>query len=64
MGKKVREIITLLEMNGWHFLREKGDHKIYGKQGARRSVSVPGKMSQDLDNRLYHQILRQADINW
>lgn len=64
MGKKVREIITLLEMNGWHFLREKGDHKVYGKPGARRSVAVPGKMSQDLDNRLYHQILRQADINW
>lgn len=29
MGKKVREIITLLEMNGWRFLREKGDHKIF-----------------------------------
>ena len=29
MGKKVREVILLLEMNGWHFLREKGDHKIF-----------------------------------
>ena len=64
MGKKVREVITLLEMNGWRFLREKGDHKIYGKPGMRRSVPVPGKMSEDLDNRLYYQILKQAGIDW
>ena len=64
MGKKVREVILLLEMNGWRFVRERGDHKIYGKPGAKRCVPVPGKMSEDLDNRLYHQILKQAGIDW
>ena len=61
MGKKVREVILLLKLNGWRFLREKGDHKIYGKPG-RRSVAVPGKMSDELRNKLYHTILREAGL--
>ena len=64
MSKKVRELIKLLEMNGWHFIRERGDHKIYGKEGAKRSIPVPGKMSKDLRASEWYGILREAGIDW
>lgn len=64
MGKKVRDVILLLEMNGWRFVRERGDHKIYAKIGARRPIPIAGKMSREMPPREYYSILREAGIDW
>lgn len=64
MGKKVREVILLLEMNGWRFVRERGDHKIYSKSGARRPIPIAGKMSREMPPHEYYSILREAGIDW
>lgn len=29
MSKKVKDVILLLQMNGWHLDRTKGDHRIF-----------------------------------
>ena len=42
MTMKVKKVISLLEENGWTFVRMRGDHRIYFKPGARRPIVVPG----------------------
>lgn len=58
MTKKVKEVISLLESEGWEFVRMKGDHRVYQKKGAARPIIVPGKLSADLAEGTYHSILR------
>lgn len=62
MTKKVKEVIDLLESEGWEFVRMKGGHRVYRKNGATRPVVVPGKLSDDLKEGTYHSILRGAGL--
>lgn len=61
MSKKVWEVIELLEADGWHYDRTRGDHHIYVKSG-KRSIPVPGKRSADLPEGTYNSILREAGL--
>ena len=36
MSKKVKEVIALLEADGWEHKRTRGDHRIFMKAGAAR----------------------------
>lgn len=62
MTKKVKQVIDLLESEGWEFVRMKGDHRMYRKAGAPRPIVVPGKLSDDLAEGTYHSILRGAGL--
>jgi predicted RNA binding protein YcfA (HicA-like mRNA interferase family) len=62
MTKKVKEIIDLLEANGWHYLGTKGDHHEFMKEGARRPVIVAGKRNQDMAEGTFNAILREAGL--
>lgn len=62
MSKKVKEVIDLIEQEGWVFDRMKGSHRVYTKKGAARPVVVPGKLSDDLAEGTYHSILRGAGL--
>lgn len=62
MTKKVKQVIDLLEMEGWVFVRMKGDHRVYQKKGASRPIVVPGKLNDDLAEGTYHSILRGAGL--
>jgi predicted RNA binding protein YcfA (HicA-like mRNA interferase family) len=62
MTKKVKEVVLLLQMNGWHHVRTRGDHRVFRKQGAVRSISVPGKDSDDMPEGLYSAIFREANL--
>ena len=46
--KKVRAVKALLEANGWKYSRTKGDHAIYRKEGAPRSIPIPGKDNDEV----------------
>ncbi len=61
MSKKVWEVMDLLEENGWHYERTRGDHHIYVKPG-KRPVPVPGKRNADLPEGTYKSILREAGL--
>ena len=61
MSKKVKEVILLLQLNGWHLDRMKGDHRIFEKKGM-RFIPVSGKESEDMPEGLYRAILRQANL--
>ncbi|MBQ8770738.1 MAG: type II toxin-antitoxin system HicA family toxin [Bacteroides sp.] len=63
MTKKVKEVRALLEANGWMHVRTRGDHFIYRKDGAPRSIVLPGKPNDDLAIGTLGSILRQAGLN-
>lgn len=62
MTKKVKQVIDLLEQNGWNCVRMKGDHRIFVKKGARRPIVVPGKLSGDLPEGTLKSILRESGL--
>ena len=62
MTKKVKDVILLLQIHGWHWVRTRVDHRIFRKEGARRPIPVPGKDSDDMAEGTYRHILREAGI--
>ncbi len=62
MKKKVREIIDLLEAEGWRYISTKGDHHKFYKEGARRPIIVAGKRNDDLAEGTINSILREAGL--
>lgn len=62
MKKKVKEIIELLEADGWRYLSTKGDHHKFYEEGARRPIIVAGKRNDDLAEGTLNSILREAGL--
>lgn len=62
MTLKVKQVIALLEENGWEFIRMRGDHRIFYKEGAKRPVVVPGNLSDDLKEGTLNSILKGAGL--
>ena len=62
MSKKVKEVMLILQMNGWHWVRTRGDHRIFRKQGVKRSIPVAGKENSNMAEGTYQAILRQAGL--
>jgi len=60
---KVKEIIRLLEQNGWRFERQKGSHMIYIHPKRKGIVIVPNHgMNNDLKKGTENSILKQAGL--
>lgn len=59
---KVREIIKLIENDGWYRIKAQGGHRQYKHTVKRGRVTVPGQMNADLDKKTEKSILRQAGL--
>jgi predicted RNA binding protein YcfA (HicA-like mRNA interferase family) len=59
---KVREIIKLLEQDGWYRIPAKGGHRQFKHQTKLGRVTVSGKMSHQLPAGTVNSILKQADL--
>jgi predicted RNA binding protein YcfA (HicA-like mRNA interferase family) len=59
---KIREVIKLIEADGWVLVRTKGSHRQYHHPEKPGTVTVPGKPSDDLSAGLLNSILRQAGL--
>ena len=59
---KVREIIKLIETDGWYRIKAKGGHRQYKHSVKRGRVTVSGQMNADLDTKTEKSILRQAGL--
>jgi predicted RNA binding protein YcfA (HicA-like mRNA interferase family) len=57
-----RELIRLLERNGWRLLRVHGSHHIYGRDGSGVRISVPVHGGQPLKKGLLRHLLKLADL--
>ncbi len=59
---KVKDVIRLLEREGWFLVATRGSHRQY-KQGVRPGrVTVAGKPSDDLAPGTLNSILKQAGL--
>ncbi|MBD0351828.1 MAG: type II toxin-antitoxin system HicA family toxin [Bacteroidota bacterium] len=59
---KVKEIIRLIEEDGWYFERQKGSHRQYKHPFKRGTVTIAGKFSDDIDKGTEKSILKQAGL--
>jgi predicted RNA binding protein YcfA (HicA-like mRNA interferase family) len=59
---KIREIIRLLEQNGWVLIATKGSHRQYKDPVRLGRVTVAGKPSDDLAPGTLDSILKQAGL--
>jgi len=60
---KVREVIQLIESDGWYVVRQKGSHRQYKHPIKKGLVTIPvHRLSNDLPIGLQKSILKQADI--
>ena len=57
---KVREVIKLIEADGWYRIKARSGHRQYKHPVKRGRVTVPGQMSADLDLKTKKSILKQA----
>jgi predicted RNA binding protein YcfA (HicA-like mRNA interferase family) len=59
---KVKEIIKLVEEDGWYLSRTKGSHRQYKHQIKMGLVTIPGKLSDELAPGTLNSILKQAGL--
>ncbi len=62
MPTRVREILRLLEQDGWYLDRTKGSHRQFKHPVKRGLVTVPGKPHDMLSPGTLNNILKQAQI--
>ena len=59
---KVRDVIAMLERDGWFLVRTKGSHRQYKHNVKSGLVTVPGASSDDLAPGTLNSVLKQAQL--
>ena len=59
---KVRELIKLLEEDGWYQARMKGSHRQFKHDDKSGTVTVSGKASADIPKGTLNSVLKQAGL--
>src|SRR4051794_15327156 len=62
MPLKVRDIIKMIEADGWALVGTRGSHRQYKHPSEPGRVTIPGKPSRDLPPGLERSILKQAGL--
>ncbi|MGH7815323.1 MAG: type II toxin-antitoxin system HicA family toxin [Candidatus Binataceae bacterium] len=60
---KARDLVKLLEENGWRLIRISGSHHHFAREGERSLITVPiHSRGRDLPPGLLHSILKAARL--
>lgn len=59
---RIREVIKLIENDGWYLARTKGDHRQYKHPVKKGLVTISGKLSDDVSKGTLNSILKQAGL--
>jgi predicted RNA binding protein YcfA (HicA-like mRNA interferase family) len=59
---KVREVIGLVEADGWYLVRIRGDHRQYKHPTKPGLVTIAGHRNRDMPTGTLVNILRQASL--
>ncbi len=59
---KIREVLKLIEADGWYLDRTRGSHRQYKHQSKRGVVTVAGKPNDDLAPGTQNSILKEAGL--
>lgn len=57
---KVREVIKMLNNDGWYFVKQNGSHRQFKHDEKEGKVTINGKPSDDLSQFLLNSIYKQA----
>lgn len=61
-GMKVREVLKLLQADGWYRVKARSGHRQFKHPAKRGRVTVSGKLSHDLPPGTLNSILKQAGL--
>jgi predicted RNA binding protein YcfA (HicA-like mRNA interferase family) len=59
---KVREVIRILEREGWRMVRQKGSHRQFRHPERSGTVTVPGNLGAELKPATLGSVWKQAGI--
>jgi len=59
---KVRDVIKLIEADGWRLVSIRGSHRQFKHPFKSGRVTIAGKLDMDLHPKTLKSILKQADI--
>ncbi len=59
---KIREIVVMLEEDGWVLARTRGSHRQYKHPNKRGVVTLAGKPGDDLAPGTLNSVLKQAGL--
>ena len=59
---KVRDLLKVLEEDGWYLARTRGSHRQYKHDRKPGLVTVAGKASEDLAPGTLNSVLKQAGL--
>jgi predicted RNA binding protein YcfA (HicA-like mRNA interferase family) len=59
---KVRDIVRLIQKDGWYLVVTKGSHRQFKHPSKPGRVTIAGKLSHDLSPATLNSILKQAQI--
>ena len=62
MPMKVREVVRLLEQNGWVEIRSKGSHRHFKHPTQAFVITVPGNPGKELATGTLNAILKKAGL--
>lgn len=62
MTTKVKDLIKLLEDDGWYLVTTEGSHRQYKHSEKKGKVTVSGKLSDDVRKGTLSSILKQAGL--
>jgi predicted RNA binding protein YcfA (HicA-like mRNA interferase family) len=59
---KVRELLKLLEEDGWYLVRRKGSHRQYKHPAKAGTITVAGKPGVEMPKGTLNAILKQSGL--
>ena len=62
MPPTAREAIRTVERDGWVHVRTTGGHRQFHHPVKPGTVTIPGKLGEDLKKKVWHNILKQAGL--
>lgn len=62
MPMKVKDVIKLIQKDGWYLAAQEGSHRQYKHPLKKGRVTIAGKLRDDLAPGTYNSILKQAGL--
>jgi predicted RNA binding protein YcfA (HicA-like mRNA interferase family) len=59
---KIREVIKLIEKDGWYLVRVKGDHRQYKHPSKKGLVTISGHVNEDIATGTLNSMLKQVGL--
>jgi len=61
---KIKEVIKMIEQDGWFMVRIKGSHRQYKHHNKKGVVTIAGHLNDDLAKGTLNSVFRQAGLKY